>query len=260
MPNRIIKESIRTSKSVNALSDFQFRVWTYLITYVDDYGRGSADPELLKGLVFTRRKGVTEQQISKALADLANSGMITLYEVDGESFLYFPNWNKHQRIRDCKPKFPAPPECPQNSQPAGTFSGSPQSAATCGELPPESESNPNPNPESKNPPIPPQGGNAQSFEEFWSAYPKKVGKGYALKSWNKISPGKELTQKILSAVESQKHSQQWKKDDGQFIPNPATWLNQGRWEDNLEVELPRTSSYDINDVEELSHFNLPFEL
>lgn len=98
------------------------------------------------------------------------------------------------------------------------------------------------------------------FESFWSAYPKKVGKGYALKSWNKISPGKELTQKILSAVESQKHSQQWKKDDGQFIPNPATWLNQGRWEDNLEVELPRTSSYDINDVEELSHFNLPFEL
>ncbi len=98
------------------------------------------------------------------------------------------------------------------------------------------------------------------FESFWSAYPKKVGKGYALKSWNKISPGKELTKKILSAVESQKHSQQWKKDDGQFIPNPATWLNQGRWEDNLEVELPRTSSYDINDVEELSHFNLPFEL
>lgn len=98
------------------------------------------------------------------------------------------------------------------------------------------------------------------FESFWSAYPKKVGKGYALKSWNKISPGKELTQKILSAVETQKQSQQWKKDDGQFIPNPATWLNQGRWEDDLEVELPRTSSYDINDVEELSHFDLPEEL
>ena len=130
MPNRVIKDSIRTSKSVNALSDFQFRVWLYLITYVDDYGRGSADPELLKGLVFTRRKGVTEVQIQKAIADLANAGMINLYEVDGEPFLYFPNWHEHQRIRDCKPKFPAPPGDDSLRQ----------SAASCGESPPESES------------------------------------------------------------------------------------------------------------------------
>lgn len=108
MPNRIIKDSIRTSKSVNSLSDFEFRVWTYLITYVDDYGRGSADPELLKGFVFPRRKGVTEQQISTVLASLATTGMITLYEVDGESFLCFPNWDKHQRIQSKKSKFPAP--------------------------------------------------------------------------------------------------------------------------------------------------------
>lgn len=105
----MIKESIRTSKSVNSLTDFQFRTWVYLITYVDDYGRGSADPEILKGLVFTRRKGVTEAQISKALADLANTGMISLYEVGGESFFCFPNWHLHQRIQTKKSKFPAPP-------------------------------------------------------------------------------------------------------------------------------------------------------
>lgn len=74
MPNRIIKDTIRTSKTVNAMTDFQFRLWIYLITYVDDYGRGSADPELLKGFVFPRRKGVTESTIEKALLDLANSG------------------------------------------------------------------------------------------------------------------------------------------------------------------------------------------
>ena len=108
MPNRLIKETIRTSKSVNKLSDFNFRIWTYLITYVDDYGRGSADPELLKGLVFPRRAGLTEAQISKALDDLANIGMITLYEADGESYFYFPNWDKHQQIRAKKSKFPEP--------------------------------------------------------------------------------------------------------------------------------------------------------
>ena len=70
MPNRIISEKIRTSKSINALSDFQFRLWTYLLTYVDDYGRGSADPELLKGFVFPRRNGVREQDIQKGLEAL----------------------------------------------------------------------------------------------------------------------------------------------------------------------------------------------
>lgn len=110
MPNRIIKDSIRTSKSVNALSDFQFRLWLYLITYVDDYGRGSADPEILKGFVFPRRKGITEQQIQKGLDDLANTGMITLYEVGGESFFCFPNWDKHQRIQTKRSKYPEPQE------------------------------------------------------------------------------------------------------------------------------------------------------
>ena len=110
MPNRILKETIRTSRNVNLLTDFQFRVWIYLITYVDDFGRGSADAELLKGMVFPRRKGVTEAQIQKALHDLANIGMINLYKVDDESFFYFPNWSTHQRIQTKKSKFPVPDE------------------------------------------------------------------------------------------------------------------------------------------------------
>lgn len=109
MPNRIIKESIRTSKSVNAMTDFQFRLWIYLITYVDDYGRGSADPELLKGLVFPRMKRVREQDIASALAELAGKGAILLYEVDGEPLFYFPNWSEHQRIQTKRSKFPDPP-------------------------------------------------------------------------------------------------------------------------------------------------------
>lgn len=135
MPNRIIKDSIRTSKTVNGMTDFQFRLWVYLITYVDDYGRGSADPELLKGFVFPRRKGITESTIEKALLDLANSGSVLLYEVDGEPYFCFPNWSDHQRIQTKKSKFPAPDD------------GSPRlSTVTHGDSPPESESNPNTNP------------------------------------------------------------------------------------------------------------------
>lgn len=129
MPNRILKESIRTSKTVNAMTDFQFRVWVYLITYVDDYGRGSAAPELIKGFVFPRRKRISESDIEKTLAELAGMGCISLYDVDGESYFYFPNWGKHQRIQTKKSKYPAPEE-----------SNSPSLTVTHGELPPESES------------------------------------------------------------------------------------------------------------------------
>ena len=108
MPNRILKESIRTSKKVNALSDFQFRMWAYLITYADDYGRGSADAELIKGIVFPRRRGITESQIKEAFASMASIGIVNLYEVDGEPYFYFPNWDVHQTVRAKKSKFPAP--------------------------------------------------------------------------------------------------------------------------------------------------------
>ena len=108
MPNRIIKESIRTSKSVNSLSDFLFRVWVYLITYVDDYGRGSADTELLKGFVFPRKSGITERQIAEALQTLASRGMIQLYEVEGEPYFCFPKWDEHQQIRAKMSKISAP--------------------------------------------------------------------------------------------------------------------------------------------------------
>lgn len=76
------------------------------------------------------------------------------------------------------------------------------------------------------------------FSRFWAAYPRKVGKQAAKKSWSRLHPSEELTQAILQAVEAQKQSRQWRENNGQFIPNPATWLNQGRWED----ELPKGDS------------------
>lgn len=80
--------------------------------------------------------------------------------------------------------------------------------------------------------------NEDRFSRFWAAYPRKVGKQAAKKSWSRLHPSEELTQAILQAVEAQKQSRQWRENNGQFIPNPATWLNQGRWED----ELPKGDS------------------
>ncbi|WP_196602103.1 replication initiator protein A [Pectinatus frisingensis] len=72
------------------------------------------------------------------------------------------------------------------------------------------------------------------FNQFWQSYPKKIGKGAAEKAWNKIKPDKDLFEKMLFAIYQAKHSRQWQKDNGQYIPNPSTWLNQKRWEDELQ--------------------------
>lgn len=67
------------------------------------------------------------------------------------------------------------------------------------------------------------------FLEFWSAYPRKVGKGAAWSAWKKAR--RPDVQVLVTAAEDQARSEQWRKDGGQYIPNPATWLNQRRWED-----------------------------
>lgn len=76
----------------------------------------------------------------------------------------------------------------------------------------------------------------KSFNEFWSAYPKKTAKQSALKAWRKLNPNEELTQKIFAALEQHKRSAQWLKNNGQYIPYAASWLNGRRWEDEtMEV-------------------------
>ena len=70
------------------------------------------------------------------------------------------------------------------------------------------------------------------FEEFWLAYPRKVGKSAVYKVWKRLSPDAELFTRILAAIENAKSTEQWHRESGRFIPNPLTWLNQGRWDDD----------------------------
>ena len=95
--------------------------------------------------------------------------------------------------------------------------------------------------ELKTPPIAPQGGQDDdvpaAFAQFWRAYPKKIGKRAALKAW-KGTKSKPDIAVLLAAIAKQKTWPQWQRDGGQYIPNPSTWLNQGRWSD----EPPETQS------------------
>lgn len=78
------------------------------------------------------------------------------------------------------------------------------------------------------------------FSNFWNCYPKKVGKRAAWAAWRRHKLGTKIVE-ILKAVESQKKSEQWQRDGGQYIPNPATWLNQGRWDDEIQNIDPMES-------------------
>ena len=76
----------------------------------------------------------------------------------------------------------------------------------------------------------------KSFDTFWTAYPRKEHKKDAKKIWLKLKPSDELCRKILIAIEKQKQSkhEQWQKKC--FVPQPTTWLNGERWNDEIYDE------------------------
>ena len=83
-------------------------------------------------------------------------------------------------------------------------------------------------------------GYSEDFERFWKAYPKRVNKGQAWKTWEKLRKAKELPaiEELCRAVRWRKIADDWEKDDGRFIPHPSTWLNAHGWEDESCQEPP----------------------
>lgn len=91
-----------------------------------------------------------------------------------------------------------------------------------------------------NPPISPQGESASLFARFWALYPRKQGKAAARKAWDKLKPDMELCRLMSKALHTQMASEEWQRDEGRYIPYPATWLNGRRWED--EPPAPKRSA------------------
>lgn len=75
------------------------------------------------------------------------------------------------------------------------------------------------------------------FLQFWEAYPRKVSKPDALKAWMKLAPDEALVGNILTGLECWRRCDQWKRDGGQYIPYPATFLRRRAWEDDPRPEV-----------------------
>jgi len=215
------------SDKINSISFEAETLFTRLVARCDDNANFDGEPALLLCGLFAKRfrDGLIDVTKVKRLRDeLADADLITLYTINSATYIHVNKCKKCIRkdlARD--ERFPQPTDIKEDTENVTESSRNrnENEAHRTDQTIPE---------ENRTEHITPL---AQMFIEFWKAYPKKTGKGAAEKAFSKIKPSKELLQKMLAAISIQKESSQWKKDAGQYIPNPATWLNQKRWEDEV---------------------------
>lgn len=108
------------------------------------------------------------------------------------------------------------------------------------------------NSKKNNPPKAPQGAawEPEMFERFWKLYPRKRDKLKALRAWDKLKADRKLMQTMSAALKAQMATEEWQRDNGRAIPYPSTWINNRRWEDELEdapspAAAPRDDRRDV---------------
>lgn len=107
MPNRIIRDGILTSENVDKLGVHAEVFYRRLMSVVDDFGRYTAHPSLLRAACYPLRvDSIREADISRFLTEVQEAGLIALYEVDGKRYLQM---NKCDEPRAKKSKYPPMP-------------------------------------------------------------------------------------------------------------------------------------------------------
>lgn len=215
MPNRVLRDWT-DSYRFDGLSAEAECLFVRLIMKADDYGNFHGDARIVDSICYPLG---TKSNVSKSLKELESRELIAFYHHAGRRYLTITNFG--QRLRHTTRKFPDP-STSDNINSAAICGNSPQSAATCGNSRPEVEEKRN-EVETKS-----SSADDAGFESFWNAYPRKVGKGAAINAWKKAKPPLDA---VLSAIRKARQSPDWLKERGAFIPHPATWLNQARWED-----------------------------
>jgi hypothetical protein len=71
---------------------------------------------------------------------------------------------------------------------------------------------------------------AEGWEEFWSDYPRKVGKGIAFKAYVRAvkAAGGDFNEVMDALIEAMDEDRRF-LGEPQFIPHPSSWLNAGPW-------------------------------
>lgn len=107
---RMLNKAIILSKKINAVSEGAENLYYRLLVNADDFGRFRAEPEIIRGQIYTLRK-ISVGQIAGRLQQLTEIGLIRLYKVEGETYLEITKFEEHQKFRSDIPKkseYPAP--------------------------------------------------------------------------------------------------------------------------------------------------------
>jgi len=98
MPNRVIKDSIFTSPSLASLTEYYQDQWPRWLLLADDWGCFNADPDVIKGIAYPKRKETTKQ-IIKIRNAFNQAGMLFVWiDENLRTWGYFVNWPKHEYI------------------------------------------------------------------------------------------------------------------------------------------------------------------
>lgn len=213
-------------------------VWARLIfpglwMLADREGRLEDRPKRIKAELLP----MDAQEVEPLLVELADHGFIKRYKADGKAVIWIPNFLKHQNPHHRE----QPSDLPSHESPGLCVDGmqeKPEASTPFhggqAVLIPDSPLSESLNSDSLNTATPDKSG--ERFGKFWLAYPKKVAKADAKKAFDKTKADDALLARMLNALEQWKRHPDWIKEGGQYVPNPATWLNGGRWDD----EFPAT--------------------
>jgi len=230
MPDRVFRDELLRSERYWSVSIEAQRLYVHLLLCADDTARFSGKNYTVRAACFPGQ-AVEPDKLERHLAELNDVDLIRLYCAGDERFIFIPRFR--QRLRFVKSKYPDPPKGISDIE----VEKSDLSQAQDGLKTVASQAQDGRSEEKRSkatPRAPTDVGLADGFSEFWSAYPKRRSKGEALKAWRALKPNEQLRTEILAGLQRAMNSAQWRKDDGQFIPHPATWLRAKGWEDELD--------------------------
>jgi len=93
----MLNKSIGLDAAVDHLSCDTCRLlFTWMISHLDKNGCFFGDSEVVKNLVFPRRRDITNRKVSQYLQEMANEGLLYLYMRDGEKYSFFPGFARNQ--------------------------------------------------------------------------------------------------------------------------------------------------------------------
>lgn len=109
MSDRLIKNHICRSSTINKLTDAEEAMFYRLLVNCDDYGRADARLAIVKADLYPLRE-ISHAELEARLRALEDAGLIYRYVVDDAPYLQVVTWQKHQKIRNQKSRFPSPEE------------------------------------------------------------------------------------------------------------------------------------------------------